>query len=281
MEKVIHILIIVSLLNIYSGIATSSPISCFVNQLSIKSLSSSDVLRDHSKVVDGNNIPYRRFQMRPLNAANWSPYASRIRNIILVVSSLVLASFLSAGKLYDTADDVPAAQIKSKATLYGMVVKVLDGDTFRLRHMPTFFSDGKFKGLLSEKTISVRIAAVDTPETAKFGQTGQPLGDVATEFTKSKLLNKKVAIKLLSRDKYNRIIASVTYDDFLFSKKDISEELLRNGLAVVYRQGNAQYGSQGIQKWNEIENYAKKRKLGVWSLGKGFESPSEYKTRNK
>jgi len=66
-----------------------------------------------------------------------------------------------------------------------------------------------------------------------------------------------------------------------YFQKDISEELLRNGLAVVYRQGHAQYGSQGLQKWNEIENDAKTRKVGIWSLGADYESPAAYKAKNK
>ena len=58
-------------------------------------------------------------------------------------------------------------------------VSVSDGDTVRLRHTPSLFSSGRFAGKLSENTISCRIAAVDTPETAKFGKPGQPLGEGA------------------------------------------------------------------------------------------------------
>jgi len=157
--------------------------------------------------------------MRPLSAVNFSAYSSRIRNVFLVVCSIILTAFLSSSKLYNTAEDIPSEQIKSKATLHGVVVKVIDGDTFRLRHLPNFFLMGNLMGRLSSKTISVRIAAVDTPETAKFGKNGQPLGERSKKFCEIETIKQKVAIKLLSRDQYNRVIASVTYNDFLFSKR--------------------------------------------------------------
>ena len=45
--------------------------------------------------------------------------------------------------------------------------------------------------------------------------------------------------------------------------KDISEELLVNGLAVVYRSGGANYDKKGVQYFNDIENTAKKYKKGI------------------
>ena len=65
----------------------------------------------------------------------------------------------------------------------------------------------------------------------------QAFGDKAKEYATQQLLNKKVTIKCLSRDQYGRLLARVTYTNNLFFKKDISEELLKQGLAVVYRQG--------------------------------------------
>ena len=38
-----------------------------------------------------------------------------------------------------------------------------------------------------------------------------------------------------------------------------SEQLLKNGLAMVYRQGGAQYGDS-IDKWNYLEETAKLQK---------------------
>lgn len=93
------------------------------------------------------------------------------------------------------------------------VVKVTDGDTYRVRHITKGHASPVFEGKLSENTIVVRIAAVDTPETAKFGQQGQKLGSVATEFVKNKLLQKKVRVKLLSKDQYGRVVGLVKYNE--------------------------------------------------------------------
>ena len=62
---------------------------------------------------------------------------------------------------------------------------------------------------------------------------------------------------------------------------DISEQLLLNGLGVVYRQGGAQYDGS-ISHWEELENAAIRHKKGIWVNGKGAsELPSDYKKAAK
>ena len=62
---------------------------------------------------------------------------------------------------------------------------------------------------------------------------------------------------------------------------DISEQLLLNGLGVVYRQGGAQYDGS-ISRWEELENVAIKNKKGIWVNGKSAaELPSDYKKATK
>lgn len=132
---------------------------------------------------------------------------------------------------------------------------------------------------LTDSTIAVRVCAVDAPETAKFGSPGQPFGDQATAFVEDRLLfrapaaesnshngegrgrrglvvvnnkglvvGRRVWVKLLSRDRYQRAVASVTYRRpgllgalpfSKWSKLDVSEELVKNGLATVYTQVNS------------------------------------------
>lgn len=180
--------------------------------------------------------------------------------------------------LYNTAEDIPAAKIRSQQTITGVVAKCTDGDTYRIRHK-TLFSDGKFQGKLSENTIVIRIAAVDTPETAKFGKSGQAGGDDATSFAREQLEGKTVSVKMLSRDQYQRVVGMVSYGSGPF-KKNISEELLKRGLATVYRQGGAEYGPQGLDFYDKIEKQAQKKKLGIWAT-EGGETPAEYKKRMK
>lgn len=191
---------------------------------------------------------------------------------------------------YATAEDVPAALFRKRRTLTAKVIKVADGDTFRVAHLPPLSllrgKKGQSKAVggdakLSESTLQVRIAAVDCPETAKFGQSGQEFGDAATEFVRSELEGKRVRIKLLSRDQYQRAVATVTYRGFL-RRKNLSEELLKRGLATVYRQGGAQYDARdGVQKWDRIEATAKRKRKGLWAAGKAAVDPAAYKRQVK
>jgi len=180
-------------------------------------------------------------------------------------------------QVYDTAADIPAKMFKTKKTsIKGVVASVTDGDTFRIRHK-TLISSGKYEGKLSENTVVIRIAAVDTPETAKFGKEGQPLGEEAKQWVKDQILDKDVSVQLLSRDQYQRVVGMVSYGTWPF-KKNLSKELLKEGLAVVYRQGGAEYGGE-LDQFEKLEQAAKDKKIGVWSGN--YESPAEFKARQK
>lgn len=187
----------------------------------------------------------------------------------------------SSDTRYETAQDIPSNYFREKRSIDAVVVKVTDGDTYRVRHIPRSNSKVEFEGKLTDHTIAIRIAAVDTPEISKFGNPGQRFGEEAKEFVQQRLLHKRVSIKLLSRDQYGRVVGLVTYREprlfFFSSNKDISEELLSEGLAVVYRQGGAQYDGS-ISVWNSLEQRAIDGRKGIWSKGKdNAELPSAYK----
>jgi endonuclease YncB( thermonuclease family) len=196
-----------------------------------------------------------------------------------IIATSAIYFGISSIQQYDNAAEIPSEIIKQKKELNGKIVSITDGDTYRFRHLPSIFSSERVSDHLKDKTIIIRIAAVDTPETAKFGNPGQAYGNEAKEFATKQLLNTKVTVKCLSRDQYGRIVGTVKYSNSIFGKKDISEELLKEGLAVVYRQGGAQYDG-GIEKWNKLENDAKLRRKGIWSK-KNVELPSDYKNKIK
>lgn len=191
---------------------------------------------------------------------------------------------------FETAMDIPGNYFKEKKEIYSVVEKISDGDTYKVRHITKPGQAPKpYKGPMKEHTIIVRVAAVDCPETAKQGNPGQPFSQEAKEFATEKLMGKEVRVKLLSRDQYGRVVGLVKYKDtssagFMGSlfggggkERDISEELLKNGLAVVYRQGGAQYDGS-ISRWNDIESDAKKAKKGLWAKGEAnVQLPSDYK----
>jgi len=143
-------------------------------------------------------------------------------------------SVQGAMELYLTADDVPGGKLHG-GVIAGRVVSVSDGDTMRVRHTPTPFSPRAFEGKLSENTITVRIAAVDAPETAKFGKPGMPLGAEATQFVSARVLERRVRLRCYSRDQYGRIVCTVEYGVGPW-RRDLSTELLKRGLASIYRQ---------------------------------------------
>jgi micrococcal nuclease len=63
-------------------------------------------------------------------------------------------------------------------------------------------------------------------------------------------------------------------------RKNASEEILKAGLANVYRQAGAVYGGR-LDVFDKIEAQAKKKKRGIWSQGKKLETASEYKARQR
>eukprot|EP00747_Dinoflagellata_sp_TGD_P187292 gnl/TRDRNA2_/TRDRNA2_44861_c0_seq1.p2 gnl/TRDRNA2_/TRDRNA2_44861_c0~~gnl/TRDRNA2_/TRDRNA2_44861_c0_seq1.p2 ORF type:complete len:232 (+),score=37.52 gnl/TRDRNA2_/TRDRNA2_44861_c0_seq1:45-740(+) len=179
---------------------------------------------------------------------------------------------------WQTADDIPKRMVSGKRSFSGVVTSVSDGDTMRVRHMPWLLTDPRFSGRASDHTIAVRIGAVDCPEIAHFGNKGQPFGEDAKDWVKKRLLNKWVTVKVLAKDQYSRVVGMVYYRNWF--TRNLSKELLKAGLAQVYRQSGAQYDGEK-QAYEKLEARAKANKRGIWSLGKKFESAAEYKAKHK
>ncbi len=188
--------------------------------------------------------------------------------------------------VFNTANDIPQNYFKERKVIKAVVVDIIDGDTYRVRHITRWRYWHTYKGSLKDNTIVVRIAAVDCPETAKFGKPGQKFGEESKIFATQKLLGKPVLVKLISKDQYGRVIGLVNYKDsrlhiFTSSRRDISEELLRSGLATVYRQGGAQYDG-GVERWNKLEATATQKRKGMWVNGAdGVQLPSDYKKQQR
>lgn len=187
-------------------------------------------------------------------------------------------------------------------------MRVIDGDTIRIRHTPLlysiFLSDSKGNGIdgcskkkNSECTISVRLYGVDAPETPKFGNPGQPFSGEAKDFVSDLVYNKIVKIKLLGKDQYDRAVGSVTsttttprskFIPFLMKTEeaDLSLKLLERGYATLYTGGGAQYNDRREDLIQTME-LAKEKRVGVWSIhnddgkGEGYVDPATYKRAMK
>ena len=170
----------------------------------------------------------------------------------------------------------------------GKVIKVIDGDTIRIRHTPLYPLSKGEKGCtdrkLTECTISVRLYGVDAPETPKFGNEGQPYAQEAKEYISKQVYDKNVKIKLLRKDQYSRVVGSVTtqkYKYIPFIKTDLSQGLAANGYASLYTGGGSEYNGRRNELERKIER-AQNKKRGIWSNGvDGFVDPATYKKEVK
>ncbi|KAL7531767.1 hypothetical protein ACHAXR_004219, partial [Thalassiosira sp. AJA248-18] len=167
----------------------------------------------------------------------------------------------------------------------GRVVKVVDGDTLRIRHTPLYpISKGKNGCIgkkLSECTISVRLYGVDAPETAKFGNPGQPYSHEAKQYISDRVYDKVVRVKLLRKDQYSRVVGRVTArNTFLpFLKTDLSKGLVEKGYASIYTGGGAEYDGNRDELEKKVQR-AQKKRHGIWS-NDGFVDPAVYKREMK
>ena len=190
--------------------------------------------------------------------------------VIVLLSGFIISNILNMP--YETAASMENKFIKQEPVIKGHVMKVIDGDTIRIRHLPTFYSSSSFKGNIKDHTIIIRATAVDTPEK------GQKYSNVAKDYVASRLMNKDVRVKIYGKDQYNRILGRITYGN----AKDLSSELVSEGLAVVYRQGGAIYLPENLEYWNKLEQAAKDKRKGMWKDGdKKVILPSEYKVSKR
>ncbi|KAI7527116.1 SNase-domain-containing protein [Hortaea werneckii] len=236
-----------------------------------------------------------------LNSTDWSHYTSPQT---IVASILTTAATLALIRLYKTylrripnVDYLKPGFFRHRS-LYGYVTRVGDGDNFHLYHTPGGKLAGwgllpwrrvqdikKFKG----KTLPVRIAGVDAPERAHWGNPEQPYGNEALEWLRSTLLHRYVRVYPYSRDQYGRMVASVHLRRWLVFRSDVGYEMLKKGWATVYEaKTGSEFGGKEEQ-YRAAEARAKQKKVGMWQepgmLGKLLgkkettESPREYKTR--
>ncbi|KAK9453493.1 hypothetical protein V1511DRAFT_447247, partial [Dipodascopsis uninucleata] len=228
----------------------------------------------------------------------------------LIQSCIISGSFVLAYatyhrflKRFKTARDIPVSAFVKHRSLYGKVVYVGDGDNFRLFHTPGGllagwlwirripFENGRYKPLhvnskirvkkrkLSDETIHVRLCGIDAPEGPSFGKEPQPYSSEAKKWLTDLLLGKSVRIDLFSLDQYQRAVAKVVIWGWT-GRRDVSLEMLRSGWAMVYESNvMAAFGSSK-QEYQQVEEYAIKKRLGMWKHGRdAVETPGQYKLR--
>ena len=126
--------------------------------------------------------------------------------------------------------------------------KCVDGDTF--------------KAIVNKEEVTVRMLAIDTPESVKPETNVEYFGKEASEYTCSKLKNaKKITLEYDKKsdkfDKYDRLLAWVFIDNKL-----LQEELVEKGYAkIAYLYDDYKYTD--ILK--EKQEKAVANNIGIWN----------------
>ena len=138
------------------------------------------------------------------------------------------------------------------------VTRVPDGDMIKV-------DDGT-------KKITVRLVGIDAPETPKRkNETGQPFNQQSRKHLSSLVLNQVVDIKSYGFDGDGRMLGEV----FLMDGKNVNIEMVKAGLAEVYR-GKPASGLDMGPYW-KAEEEAKAAKRGMWVLGDTYVSPRDWR----
>jgi micrococcal nuclease len=130
----------------------------------------------------------------------------------------------------------------------GRVVRVVDGDTVRVR--------------LGDRTTTVRYIGVDTPETVKPGEPVQCFGKRASAFNRRLVAGRRVRLVygLERRDRYGRLLAYVYVIGQ--SGQSVSARLIAGGYgkALTIPPNTAHQ-----RRYTRLEREARRRGLGLWS----------------
>ncbi len=187
--------------------------------------------------------------------------------IAIVLTAVLLGAnyvYKTRLKRFSSTAEIPLDFLNGRRTLFGKVVSVGDGDNFRLFHTPGGRLAGwgwlrpipTLRAASRAGTLPIRLAGVDAPESAHFGNPAQPYGPEALKWLCDTLLGRRLRVTLWTRDQYNRAVSSVHIWQWGIFRKDVSLEMVKAGLATVYIQKGAQYG--GIKdKLDRAEYLAK------------------------
>ncbi|CRY91128.1 conserved hypothetical protein [Synechococcus sp. WH 8103] len=132
------------------------------------------------------------------------------------------------------------------------VVSVGDGDTIRV-------SEGN-------KKITVRLACIDAPERSQ-----QPWGARSTELLKQLTpIGSQVTLRVQTTDRYGRVVA-----ELINYQGNVNKLMVGAGQAFAYRKYLRKCDAQ---KYLGIEDEAKRRGIGIWSVGRsGITRPWDYR----
>lgn len=176
---------------------------------------------------------------------------------VLIPTAVLTTTLLALHTFYrrrlrriQTVAQLPPSSVTNHQSLFGTAVSVGDADNFRLFHTPggRVLGWGWFrqvpnsrKDLAKAGTIHIRLAGIDAPEGAHFGNQAQPYAAEAQDWLTKYILRRRVRVSLLSRDRYERVVCSVKIWKWGI-RRDVSLEMAKAGWAELYDNAGAQYG---------------------------------------
>lgn len=203
--------------------------------------------------------------------------------------AVVVALAMHGSYRIRTAAQLPKRMVGTGRGFTGWVSRAGDGDGVRVVHAPAIRIPGSARrAALSARasdTISLRLAGVDAPECAHFGQPGQAYGEDARRWLSGFVKGERVRVIVHSADQYQRAVASVYKPRrsfllrwFRIGERNVSVELARAGYATVYEGSNAQFGG-ARKKIVKAVKTARRRRAGMWAAKGKLETPAEFKRR--
>lgn len=131
------------------------------------------------------------------------------------------------------------------------VIGIKDGDTVEI--------------LMDGKPQTVRLSNIDCPEKK------QPFGNNAKQFASDLCFGKKIKLSTgWKKDRNKRLLAEI----ILSNGKNLNKELVKNGFAWHYKK----YSKDN--SYDDLEKYARKLKLGLWT-DKSPTAPWEWRKSRK
>ena len=164
----------------------------------------------------------------------------------------------------------------NKKIIILLILSILSINTVYAKEKVTFDScvDGDtFKIIINNEKKSVRMIAIDTPESVHPTKEVEYYGKEASEYTCNKLKNAgKIELEYDENsdkeDKYERLIAWVFVDDLL-----LQEDLIEKGYAkVAYLYDDYKYTSILEEK----QELASAKNIGIWSQEQDNKNNKEY-----
>jgi micrococcal nuclease len=176
-------------------------------------------------------------EMADTLVAQWTKQANKIRQ----ATGRSVEEFSFSGR-YVSQEDIDRA-----TDLNGKVVKVIDGDSLRVR--------------TNEGEREVRLANINTPEMISYS------GRIAKQMTEKLALGEHVRLHTVGEDKYGRTVADVFTDD----KRLLNYELLNSGHA----QKDVYQNSDGSKQSLSIGDFFRAREIAQFFKRRGLALPDD------